>query len=291
MVANFLLTFSIFSEILIKHSASVDVIPAVPNLYIGGAVPFGSVPGYKNGNYGKTGGEVIKMLILPVRTLILYLLVVLIIRVMGKHQIGQLQPFELVITILISELAAIPMQDTEIPLLNGIIPILTLLFIQVSLSLFSLKSPFVRKIICGGPSILIENGRINEMELIRLRYNLNDLLEQLRLKNIPNIADVEYAILETSGKLSVIPKSQKRPVIPADLKITTDYEGIPVLLIVDGELQRKNMKKFNLTENWLLTELEKDNLHSWSEVFLASLDSSGNIFLQPKNRRQASRIS
>jgi uncharacterized membrane protein YcaP (DUF421 family) len=228
------------------------------------------------------------MLILPVRTLILYLLVVLIIRVMGKHQIGQLQPFELVITILISELAAIPMQDTEIPLLNGIIPILTLLFIQVSLSLFSLKSPFVRKIICGGPSILIENGRINEMELIRLRY---DLLEQLRLKNIPNIADIEYAILETSGKLSVIPKSQKRPVIPADLKITTDYEGIPVLLIVDGELQRKNMKKFNLTENWLLTELEKDNLHSWSEVFLASLDSSGNIFLQPKNRRQASRIS
>jgi uncharacterized membrane protein YcaP (DUF421 family) len=231
------------------------------------------------------------MLILPVRTLILYLLVVLIIRVMGKHQIGQLQPFELVITILISELAAIPMQDTEIPLLNGIIPILTLLFIQVSLSLFSLKSPFVRKIICGGPSILIENGRINEMELIRLRYNLNDLLEQLRLKNIPNIADIEYAILETSGKLSVIPKSQKRPVIPADLKITTDYEGIPVLLIVDGELQRKNMKKFNLTENWLLTELEKDNLHSWSEVFLASLDSSGNIFLQPKNRRQASHIS
>jgi uncharacterized membrane protein YcaP (DUF421 family) len=231
------------------------------------------------------------MLILPVRTLILYSLVVLIIRVMGKHQIGQLQPFELVITIMISELAAIPMQDTEIPLLNGIIPIFTLLFIQVSLSLFSLKSPLIRKIICGGPSILIENGRINELELIRLRYSLNDLLEQLRLKNIPNIADIEYAILETSGKLSVIPKSQKRPVVPADLNLSTPYEGIPVLLIVDGKLQRKNMKKFNLSENWLLTELKTNNLHSWNEVFLASLDASGHIYLQPKNRSQASCIS
>jgi uncharacterized membrane protein YcaP (DUF421 family) len=231
------------------------------------------------------------MLILPVRTLILYLLVVLIIRIMGKHQIGQLQPFELVITIMISELAAIPMQDTEIPLLNGIIPILTLLFIQISLSLLSLKSPLVRKIICGGPSILIENGKINEFELVRLRYSLSDLLEQLRLKSIPNIADIEYAILETSGKLSVIPKSQKRPVVPADLSLETTYEGIPVLLIVDGKLQGENMKKFNLSEAWLLTELKKFNLRSWNEVFLASLDSSGNVFLQPKNYHQASRLS
>lgn len=225
------------------------------------------------------------MLILPVRTAILYLLVVLIIRIMGKHQIGQLQPFELVITIMISELAAVPMQDTDIPLLHGIIPILTLLFIQISLSLLTLKNERARRIICGGPSILIEKGKINQAELTRLRYNLSDLLEQLRLKDMPNIADVEYAILETSGKLSIIPKSQKRPINPEDLKLNPPYEGLPVTLIVDGVLKEKNLNRLNLSREWLQAELEKLGLHSWEQVFLASLDTTGNLFLQPKSKR------
>lgn len=213
------------------------------------------------------------------------MLVVLIIRIMGKHQIGQLQPFELVITIMISELAAVPMQDTEIPLINGIIPILTLLLIQITLSFLSLKNETFRRIICGGPSILIENGKINEQELTRLRYNLNDLMEQLRLKNLPNISDVEYAILETSGKLSIIPKSQKRPVNPEDLKLNTSYEGLPVTLIVDGVLKLNNLKKLKLSEDWLRGELAKFGIHSWQEVFLASLDSSGKLFLQTKKKK------
>ena len=228
------------------------------------------------------------MLILPVRAAILYLLVVLIIRIMGKHQIGQLQPYELVITILISELAAVPMQDTDIPLINGIIPILTLLLIQITLSFISLKSDTARRIICGGPSILIENGIINQKELTKLRYSLNDLLEQLRLKDVPNIADVEYAILETSGKLSVIPKSQKRPVNPEDLKIDTPYEGLPFTLIVDGRLIKKNLSKCHLSEDWLLTEIQKFGLEKWSQVFLASLDSNGRLFIQPKNNERTS---
>lgn len=223
------------------------------------------------------------MLILPVRTTILYLLVVLIIRIMGKHQIGQLQPFELVITIMISELAAVPMQDTDIPLLHGIIPILTLLFIQISLSLLTLKSEKARRIICGGPSILIEKGKINQPELTRLRYNLNDLLEQLRLKDMPNIADVEYAILETSGKLSIIPKSQKRPVNPDDLQMDTPYEGLPVTLIVDGVLKEKNLASLSLSPEWLRGELNKSGLQTWEQVFLASMDTSGRLFLQPKS--------
>lgn len=222
------------------------------------------------------------MLIVPVRAAILYLLVVLIIRIMGKHQIGQLQPYELVITILISELAAVPMQDTDIPLINGIIPILTLLLIQITLSFISLKSETARRIICGGPSILIDNGKINQKELTRLRYNLTDLLEQLRLKDLPNIADVEYAILETSGKLSVIPKSQKRPVNPEDLQINTLYEGLPLTLIIDGTLKPGNLKKCNLTEDWLRDEIAKFGLNQWNQVFLASLDSNGKLFIQPK---------
>lgn len=227
------------------------------------------------------------MLILPVRAAILYLLVVLIVRIMGKHQIGQLQPYELVITILISELAAVPMQDTDIPLINGIIPILTLLFIQISLSFLSLKSETARRIICGGPSVLIENGQIMEKELTRLRYSLNDLLEQLRLKNMPNISDVEYAILETSGKLSVIPKSQKRPVNPEDLNINTAYEGLPLTLIIDGILKKDNLSRANLNEQWLMAELGKYGLTSWKQVFLAALDTSGKLFIQPKGTRGA----
>jgi uncharacterized membrane protein YcaP (DUF421 family) len=224
------------------------------------------------------------MLILPIRAAILYLLVVLIVRIMGKHQIGQLQPYELVITIMISELAAVPMQDTDIPLINGIIPILTLLFIQISLSLLSLKSDTFRRIICGGPSILIENGSINERELTRIRYNINDLLEQLRLKDLHNIADVEYAILETSGKLSVIPKSQKRPVTPEDLKLSTEYEGLSTTLIVDGVVLRHNLKWINRNEAWLAEELRKFGFTSPKELLLASLDTQGKLYFQKKEK-------
>ncbi|HBF37526.1 MAG TPA: hypothetical protein DDW50_09425 [Firmicutes bacterium] len=223
------------------------------------------------------------MLTLPIRAGILYILVVLIIRIMGKHQIGQLQPYELVITILISELAAVPMQDTDIPLINGIIPILTLLIIQITLSLISLKSSTARRIICGGPSILIENGRIQQSELTKLRYSISDLLEQLRLKDIPNISDVEYAILETSGKLSVIPKSQKRPVNPEDLKIETHYEGLPLTLIIDGELQHKQLRESNISEDWLRKEISRFGLFQWNQILLASLDSTGKLFIQCKN--------
>jgi uncharacterized membrane protein YcaP (DUF421 family) len=224
------------------------------------------------------------MLILPLRTILLYFLVMVTIRVMGKHQIGQLQPFELVITIMISELAAIPMQDTEIPLINGIIPIITLLFIQTSLSLITLKNTRARRIICGNASILIENGWINEAEIARLRYSLTDLLEQLRLKDLPNIADVEFAILETSGKLSVIPKSQKRPVVPEDLKVDTAYEGLPLTLILDGQVQRHNLQKNRLSEEWLRTQLNAFGINSWEEVLLASQDTMGKLFIQPKIR-------
>jgi uncharacterized membrane protein YcaP (DUF421 family) len=202
---------------------------------------------------------------------------------MGKHQIGQLQPYELVITIMISELAAVPMQDTEIPLINGIIPILTLLLIQISLSMLSLKNDRFRRLISGGPSILIERGLINQAELSRLRYNVTDLLEQLRLKGFSNIADVEFAVLETSGKLSVIPKSQKRPVNPEDLKLNPPYEGLPTILIEDGRIKTENLHKSKLTEEWLSKELDKAGIKNAAHVFLASRDASGKLFIQPKN--------
>ncbi len=223
------------------------------------------------------------MLIIFVRTLILYGIVIVIMRLMGKRQIGQLQPFELVVAIMISDLAAVPMQNTGIPLINGIIPIITLLVAQVAMSLIAIKSTKARSIICGNPSILIRNGKIDQHMLKKEMYTINDLLEQLRSKNIPNIADVEFAILETNGQLSVIPKSQKRPVNPEDLSIPTKYEGIPLDLIIDGEINKKNLYKARLDESWLMRELNRLSVKSPQEVFFASLDSSGNIYCQRKN--------
>jgi len=205
-------------------------------------------------------------------------------RLMGKRQIGELQPFELAVAIMISELAAVPMQDTGIPLINGIIPIITLLIAQLAMSFISLKSVKARGIICGKPSILIENGKINEEKFRSEMFTLNDLLEQLRIKSIPNIADVEFAILETNGQLSVIPKSQKRSITPNDMKIPTEYEGLPLDLIVDGSLNATNLKKAELGENWLKVELGKFGIKRLEDVLFASIDSGGVLYYQKKIR-------
>lgn len=222
------------------------------------------------------------MLVVFIRTLILYLIVVVVMRIMGKRQIGQLQPFELVVAIMISELAAVPMQNTGVPLVNGIIPILTLLIAQILLSFFSFKSQKARAIICGKPNILIENGKINEANLRKEFYTLNDLLEQLRINNMPNIADVEYAILETNGQLSVLSKSQKRPVNPEDINISTKYEGLPLDLIIDGRINHKNLGRAYLDEQWLKAELKKLGVDDARDVLFASLDSSGKLYHQKK---------
>lgn len=224
------------------------------------------------------------MLLGIIRTLILFTVVVIGLRLMGKRQIGQLQPYELVIVIMLSALAAIPMENTGVPLASGLFPIFTLIVAQVALSYVCLKSERARSVVCGTPSVLIENGRIVEKELARLRYNINDLLEQLRAKNTPNISDVEFAILETSGELSVIPKSQRRPLIPADMNLSTKYEGLPVTLIIDGYLLQKNLAKVNLDEAWLKSELQKFGIKSFKEVLFASVDTEGKLFYQVKSK-------
>ncbi len=223
------------------------------------------------------------MLLVIVRTLILFLVTVIFLRIMGKRQIGQLQPYELVVIIMISELAAIPMQNTGIPLVNGIIPIFILFGAEVTMSYISLKSERARGVICGKPSILIENSIIMENELRRLRYNINDLLEQLRLKNVPNIEDVEYAILETSGQLSVILKSQNRPLQPRDMNISPSPEFLPTTLIIDGSIIEENLQKLHFDLNWLQIELDKNKIDSYKNVLFACLDSQGKFFYQLKS--------
>jgi len=229
------------------------------------------------------------VLVIFFRTIILYVLVVVVMRLMGKRQIGQLQPYELAVAIMISELASVPMQNTGIPLINGIIPILTLLLAQIIFSFMALKSVRLRALICGKPNILIENGRINEKNLRKEMYTLNELLEQLRINGTANIWDVEFAILETNGQLSVIPKSQRRPVCPEDLKIPTQYEGLPLDLVVDGAVIQKNLEKAGLNINWLRKELSKLGADNISSVFFAAIDSQRRLFCQLKENSSKGR--
>lgn len=221
------------------------------------------------------------------RTVILYFVVFIVMRIMGKRQIGQLQPYELAVAIMISALAAIPMEDISIPLSNSIVPILILLSFQVMVSILSVKSGPARALLCGKPSIVIENGKIIESELSNLRVNINDLLEQLRLAGYPNLSDVEFAILETNGQLSVLPKSQKRPLCPEDINIPTNYEGLCYSLILDGKVDSQNLKSVGLTEKWLRNELNKFGIDDVKDVFLASLDTNGTLFFQRKQRVSA----
>lgn len=225
------------------------------------------------------------MLIVFVRTFIIYAVVVVLMRLMGKRQIGQLEPYELVVAVMIAELAAIPMEDKAIPLVHGLIPIFTLFFIQVCISYINMKSLWFRSFMDGSPSIVIRNGKIDIDELAKARYNINELLEQLRTKGYANIVDVEFAILETSGNLSVIPKSQKRPLTPADLHIDTGYEGLPLPLVLDGTIQRDNLSDAGLTVDWLVSELAKLGIDDVNEVFFASLDTQGNLFYQTRKER------
>ncbi|KRU24953.1 membrane protein [Clostridium sporogenes] len=222
------------------------------------------------------------MFIVLIRTIILYLLVILSMRLMGKKQIGELEPFELAITIMISELASLPMQDSRIPLLHGIVPILTLLIVQTMLSIVQLKSEKLRSIITGEPSLLIENGKINFKELKNQRFSINDMMEELRLQGYYDLQSVEYAILETSGQLSIIPKTEESPVTKKDLSLQTTQERLPVTLILDGKINRKNLKLIKKDEQWLKNKLEKYNISSYDELLIAVLNSNGNLYYQKK---------
>ena len=218
-------------------------------------------------------------MVLVVRTIILYTLVILSLRVMGKRQLGEMQPSELVVAIMISDLAAVPMQAIDIPLVNGITPVLTLIVAEIFMSYISLKSRKFRKLISGEPSIVIYNGHVNEGELERLRFNMNDLLEQLRISNYPNIADVDCAIMETNGTLSIIPKNSAKAVTLSDLNITSEQEKLQHLIISDGRINHKELAQTGKKTEWLTKELKKKNI-SEKDVFFAIYDFNQGLIFQ-----------
>jgi len=200
---------------------------------------------------------------------------------MGKREIGQLQPFELAIAIMIADLAAVPMAETGIPISNGIIPILGLLVMHLIISFLNLKSMKIREILCGKPAILIYRGKIDEKVLKKERFTLNELQERLRSSNVVNLGDVEYAILETSGQVTVIQKPDKRTTIPKDFNITPEYEGIPYDLVVDGKVMYKNLKTIGKDYNWLKKQVNKFNMEP-EEALIVTFDGGSQMFCQKK---------
>ena len=221
------------------------------------------------------------MLITFFRSIVLYIIVLIVMRLMGKREIGQLQPFELAISIMIADLATIPMTEIGIPIFNGIIPILGLLLMHLIISIINLKSLKGREIICGKPTILIYRGKIDEKALKKERFTINELEERLRGNNIVNLGDVEYAILETSGQVTVIQKPEKRNTIPEDFNIYPEYEGITYDLVVDGKIMQKNLDTLGKDYQWLEKELSKMNIKP-EEALIATLDGKGKIFCQKK---------
>lgn len=221
------------------------------------------------------------MLIIFIRTIILYILVLAVMRFMGKREIGQLQPFELVISIMIADLASIPMSDVGVPIFNGIVPILSLLIMHLLISLGNLKSINFRKVICGKPTILIYRGKIDEQKLKKERYTINELQERLRGKDVFNIGDVEYAILETSGEINVILKPEKRNPTLEDMNIKPEYDGIAYDLVVDGVIQRDNLTKIKKDYKWLESEVSKFGFEP-EQALVVTIDASGKIFCQKK---------
>lgn len=215
------------------------------------------------------------------RTVLVYFLVLVIIRLMGKRELGQLSPFDFVVAIIIAELATIPMEATGIPVWRSIIPLLTLGLLEILMSYATLFSRTLRCIVCGSPQVIIKDNRLLRNEMRKARYNIDDLLGQLREKGIVEVSDVESAILETSGKLSVILKSQHRTVTPADLGISTPYEGLPTVLVMDGTVMKQNLKEINLDENWLVGML-KEHGQSPKKVLLATLGTDGRLFINEK---------
>jgi len=226
------------------------------------------------------------MLLLLIRTLLLYLLVMIAMRIMGKRQIGQLQPSELVIAIMISEVASIPMQNTGTPLISGIVPILTLIIAEVVISFFSLKSRRMRRMLTGYPSLLIKNGKIDEKELERLRFNVDDLLEELRISGYNDITDVAYAILETGGSVSIIPTAQARPATVRDLSLNPPEQSITYTVISDGHIDMQELSMANRDINWIHKQLNANNVKSPKNVFLGTIDANGNLFVQLRERRK-----
>lgn len=221
------------------------------------------------------------MILSYVRTIVLYLILIAVIRLMGKRQIGQMEPSEFVVTMLVANLASIPMQDGGIPLFSGIVPIVTVLGIELVLSALSLKSLKIRRILCGKPVILIENGNILQKNLKKTRVTLDELTGHLREKDVLDLRSVQYAILETNGNLSVFPYPKERPASAKDAGIPARPQQLPITIISDGKLLQDNLAVAKKDLGWVQRVLRERDA-SVADTWLLTVDKADHILFYRK---------
>lgn len=215
------------------------------------------------------------------RTVFVYFFIFLMMRLMGKREIGKLSTFDLVVSFMIADISAISLEGLDRPLLNGLIPILTIVAMQIILSFVFLKFKSIRSWAEGKPCIIINRGKIDKEVMAKTRYNLDDLLMQLREKSISDIRDVEFAILETSGKLSVFPKSEKMAVTVEDIpsqKKKTPFR-LPIPLVIEGKVQERELQRIGKNKDWLIQQFQKQGISDIRNVFYASIDQKGELYI------------
>lgn len=222
------------------------------------------------------------MAIIVIRTLIVYFSLLLTMRLLGKRQLGEMELSEFVLAALIADLAAHPLQDIGIPMMNGLLPILVLFCCEVLIAWGSLKNVRLRSVLFGKPSILIEKGKINQREMKKNRFTVDELMEQLRSQSCTDISNVEYAILETGGKLSLLLYPVKKPPAAELMGIQTDDGGLPVIIISDGRVIGSNLKRMGYNENWLDKQLKAKGHSSYDTVFLMTVNAAGQVYFAPK---------
>ena len=217
-----------------------------------------------------------------IRTMILFFVTTIVLRLMGKRQLAQLQPYEVVITLMISDLATQPMNDVEIPLLSGVVSIFTLLLMHSLLSFLSFWSIRLRSLICGRPSVLVRNGKICEDELSRLCFDLSDLMEGIRSQGLIGLQETGSVVLETNGALSVFPSAENRPATRGELGMEKQYDGIPLTLILDGKVQKRTLSLCGKDESWLNEQIAARGIARAKDVLIALLTTQGVLLVQEK---------
>ena len=218
-----------------------------------------------------------------IRSVVIYLFVLVIIRLMGKRQVGEMQPFEFVITLIIADLACIPMAELAVPLVHGIVPIFSLLIVHFLICVISRKSMKLRYLLSGRPAIVIGPNGISYNELKKLNMTLDDMIEALRGCDVFNIEDVQYAIIETNGKMCVIKKAELEPATRQDMKVKITPSALPVNIIMDGKLMKENVSLTGINDAFINECLKKANVNKIEDVLLFTLDNNGNCFIQAKN--------
>jgi len=218
------------------------------------------------------------MSIVLVRSLVLYIVVIFSVRLMGKRQLGELQPTELVITILVSNIATLPLEELSIPLIIGITPILSLVCFEVIMSRLTLKFPRLRCIVSGHPKIIISNGHIDRTVMKSLRYSIDDLMTALRQNGVFKLEDVQYAVVETTGSISVLKKAENDTVTCNDLKIKVSNDNPPVIVITDGKVLERSLSEINADTKWLNGILKKEKKKA-ADIFIMTADRNKNYYI------------